>query len=395
MVSAGRESRNLSSLAVLAVKYSPKATAAIVASTYAAVAPFVYLTINAVTRDCALDESCVMCSKCYHATNHIGHNVTFYIAQQSGECCDCGDPEAWRRPIGCRFHPPAAVSSPTPTQSTPKAATRSLQEHPNRAAVPPELWESMSRTVAYALDFLLDTLDFSPDEPSVPRTEEDLKDQPSSDPMTKDLFAVVVWNDEKHTYAELAQLICDTTGRTKEEAAAMVRKLDEHGRDIVEMSTYTARLLEIAQTISQIDLGVTVRRAYDTFREQTTAVIIEWLLDLTRSRLGADTLFLQEVIATQLLAPRRKDISSVLSNQDSTKIVADVKDPARLDWMFLYHTRLWKKPRMNLKEIYVSVLTLSHEHKLAVGRHLTSPSFRKVNSNISSRPFCECISPRY
>ncbi|KAJ7622967.1 hypothetical protein B0H17DRAFT_1219121 [Mycena rosella] len=71
-------------------------------------------------------------------------------ASQLGRCCD-GDDEAWRRPIGCPFHPPA--SSPT---------------YLYRVPVSPELCDTMGRTIGYTLDFILDMLDLSPDEPSVP-----------------------------------------------------------------------------------------------------------------------------------------------------------------------------------------------------------------------------------
>ena len=47
------------------------------------------------------------------------------------------------------------------------------------------LKDSMRRT-AFALDFMLDTLDYSPDEPSVPANEADLRLQPVADPMMKD-----------------------------------------------------------------------------------------------------------------------------------------------------------------------------------------------------------------
>ncbi len=129
-----------------------------------------------------------------------------------------------------------------------------------------------------------------------------------------------------------------------------------------------AKLLETAQLISQIDLGVTLRRVHDHFREQIAAVVIEWLLDLTQCRVLSDNIVIREVIGAELLAPRKKDSSSLTTNQEASKVCAEIKDPARLDWLFLYHTRLWKKPRLNLKQIYLSVLTLSHEHKLAVGR---------------------------
>lgn len=226
----------------------------------------------------------------------------------------------------------------------------------------------MSRTVAYALDFILDTLDFSPDEALAPQTEETLRSQPTADPLVKDLFTVIVWNDEKHAFDEVIRHIQETCNCTYDEAASHTSRLDENGRVIVQMAPYSSRLLEIAQSIARIELGVTVRRVHDTFREQISSVLIDWLLDLTRCRLGSDTLIIREIIAAELLSPRRRDTSSIIANHAAAKIIDDVKEPSRLDWLFVYHTRLWKKPRLNLKEIYVSVLTLSHEHKVAVGK---------------------------
>jgi len=231
----------------------------------------------------------------------------------------------------------------------------------------------MSRTIGYALDFILDTLDYSPDEPSVPTNEEELRAQPSADPMVKDQYCVIVWNDDKHSFDELMLLVCESTIWQLAEASDIAHRIDEFGREVVDMNTNVTRLLEVAQTISHIDLGVTIRRAYDTFREQVTAVIIEWLLDLTRSRLGTDTLVLREIIAAELLAPRRRDSGSL--NALATQAISDIRDHSRLNWMFLYHTKLWKKPRLSLKEIYASVLTLSREHKLAVGALSVSHSF--------------------
>lgn len=325
-------------------------------------------------KDCALDDSCVLCARCFHATSHEGHNVTFYIAQQSGGCCDCGDQEAWRSSLGCRYHPPATESNPGP-ERTPKAAPRVLDvssDSPSRAGVPPELLDSMSRTVAYTLDFILDTLDYSPDETFLPTSEEALVEQVTADPLRKDLYTVVVWNDDKHSFDEVIRHLADTCGCSYEEAARMTSKIDEHGRDIVEMNNYSPRLLEIASAIAKIDLGVTVRRAYDSFREQIASVLIEWLLDLTKCRLLSDTNIIREVIATEFFNPRRKDISALLQIEECAKVLQEINNPSRLDWMFLYHTRLWKKPRLSLKEIYVSILTLSHDHKIKLATHFAN-----------------------
>jgi E3 ubiquitin-protein ligase UBR1 len=119
-------------------------------------------------RDCALDDSCVLCSWCFHATDHTTHNVSFFIAQQSGGCCYCGDEEAWRIPIGCPFHPQSPHSTEmteTRLHAAPKAIHRAplgheippVKNYPHRFSVPPDLREIMARTVGYALDFTLDT----------------------------------------------------------------------------------------------------------------------------------------------------------------------------------------------------------------------------------------------
>ncbi|KAF8879924.1 hypothetical protein BD779DRAFT_1550399 [Infundibulicybe gibba] len=311
------------------------------------------------SRDCALDDSCVMCSRCFHATDHSDHN------------------EAWRSPLECTFHP--IFKSPTPKPPTKPLSDEipPVKNYPHRVSVPPELNEIMHRTIGYALDFLLDTLDYSPDEPSVPANEADLRLQASADPMMKDQYCVVLWNDEKHSFDEVITLLCDATGRTREDASTVVHRIDEQGREIIEMNTNVARLLEMAQSITQIDLGVTIRRAYDTFREQVAAVIIEWLLDLTRSRLGTDTLILREVMAAELLSPRKRESGSY--NQ-SIQAIPEVPSPTRLDMMFLYHTRLWKKPRLSLKEIYASVISLSRDHKLAIAGHFANVYHRVIDA---------------
>jgi hypothetical protein len=56
-------------------------------------------------RDWALDDSCVLQLPRFHASDQAEHSVLFYLTQQVGRCCDCGDPKPWRRPIQRRFHP--------------------------------------------------------------------------------------------------------------------------------------------------------------------------------------------------------------------------------------------------------------------------------------------------
>ena len=120
----------------------------------------------------------------------------------------------------------------------------------------------------YALDFLLGTLDYSPDEPLVPANEADLHLQPSGDLMLKDQYCVIIWNDDKHSIKEVAQLIHDSTGQSLDEAHQIVLRIDKDGCDLVDMNSNIPRLLKITHTISQVDFRVTICGAYDTFQEQ-------------------------------------------------------------------------------------------------------------------------------
>ena len=323
--------------------------------------------IYTLIRDCALDDSCVMCAPCFRATNHDNHTVTFYIAQQSGGCCDCGDVEAWRYPIGCPLH--CSINDSTYESKTGDIDLRTARENPSRRGIPPELWDSMSRTIAYALEYVLHTLEFSPDDCTVPVSEKELKDQPTADPNVRDIFATIVWNDEKHSFDEVTRHLCDTVGRSNENATAIVDAIDEQGREVVDIRAYESQVLDVAHAIARIDIGVTVKRAYDTFREQVSDTIIEWLLDLTRCRVGTDGPLLREIIAAELFAVRKRDLvamaMSVVSPGDNGPL-SEFENPSRLDWLFVFHSRLWKRPRLYLKELYVSVLTLSNAHRLAV-----------------------------
>ena len=71
-----------------------------------------------------------------------------------------------------------------------------MKGYADRASVPEELRESMSKTVGYAIDYILDTLDYSPEVTGAPPKEEFLWKQPTGDPMMmKDQFCIVLWND--------------------------------------------------------------------------------------------------------------------------------------------------------------------------------------------------------
>lgn len=83
-----------------------------------------------VHRNCALDETCVFCSRCFHATDHEGHDTSFSIASGHGGCCDCGDPEAWKVPLYCKYHSLHPTTSAMDLDDQPPASEAPLEHTP-------------------------------------------------------------------------------------------------------------------------------------------------------------------------------------------------------------------------------------------------------------------------
>ena len=65
----------------------------------------------------------------------------------------------------------------------------------------------------------------------------------------------------------------------------------------------------VTHAIVRIDImiSITVKRAYNMFREQVSDTIIKWLLDLTRCWVGTSGPLLHEVIVAELFATRKRD----------------------------------------------------------------------------------------
>ncbi|SCU82921.1 LAME_0C03356g1_1 [Lachancea meyersii CBS 8951] len=54
-------------------------------------------------KECSFDDTCVLCIHCFNPEDHQGHHVyTSICSPLNSGICDCGDSEAWNRPLHCR-----------------------------------------------------------------------------------------------------------------------------------------------------------------------------------------------------------------------------------------------------------------------------------------------------
>ncbi|BFZ64949.1 E3 ubiquitin-protein ligase ubr1 [Saitoella coloradoensis] len=261
-------------------------------------------------RNCGLDDTCVMCSKCFHASDHTGHDTSLSVNGGSGGCCDCGDLEAWKQPLKCAIH--SADVEPTPSEEVADPMAK------DPTPIPDELKDAIRRTIGQALDFMLDVISCSPENLRLKRNDKDVMTDETSSRLFEDvyprsspgdpteeqdgqeLWAVVLWNDESHTFMEVIEQVSRATGKGRAFGQDVANKVDNIGRETVEISSALPHCMKVASVIEQIRLAVTVRSARDVFREEMCGVIVEWLKDIAGCKVGDDDNILREIICEEL-----------------------------------------------------------------------------------------------
>lgn len=281
-------------------------------------------------RNCGTDETCVMCQKCYRASNHEGHDIVMSINGGSGGCCDCGDQEAWKLEFRCRYH-----YSETPADSV-------LQP-----AVPDEMEARLRQTISQILDFFLDVMSHAKDSAKPPQLDDDTS--PELDVVRSRLTGVnydgalesaievswstVLWNDEKHNFDEVIDIVKRACKIPIAQARKVASAVDSYGRSTV----YTGELkeaLRIAEFLARIRLGVTVRCARDVFREDMVEVLINFLQDIAHLTLNlsdgtSNSDLIRVLICEEMCKPWQQGVRpyvAVSAGDESALPIADSED---------------------------------------------------------------------
>ncbi|KAF2876772.1 hypothetical protein BDV95DRAFT_483388 [Massariosphaeria phaeospora] len=257
-------------------------------------------------KTCTTDETCVLCARCFDASDHEGHQVYVTVSPGNSGCCDCGDDEAWVRPVHCNIH-----------TCSPAAGSKSAGKAKQGSSLPDELVESIRMTIARALDYLIDVFSCSPEQLRLPKTEESiLHDERTSRlaakwygsgdvPEPGQKFALVLWNDEKHTVNDVRDQVARACKQKMAFGLAKAHEVNDVGRSAIVYKAEIKDLLRMAKIIEDIKLTVTIRSARDTFREQMGGAIVEWISDIAGCSVGDDNQILRRTICEELLKPWR------------------------------------------------------------------------------------------
>ncbi|WPH00160.1 e3 ubiquitin-protein ligase ubr11 [Acrodontium crateriforme] len=262
-------------------------------------------------KTCSVDDTCLLCARCYEASDHEGHIVFISVSTGNSGMCDCGDPEAWRRPVHCSIHTADEQDSTTgqPSKDKDKASTEPLGSQ-----LPPELVRSIRSTISKAMDYVCDVFSCSPEQLRLPKTKESIeKDErtsrlagPIEEPVDPEPeYVLILWNDEKHSVDDVQNQVARACAQTKSFGLRKAQEVDDVGRSCVHYSRDLSTLLKMASIIEQIKVTVTIRSARDTFREQMCATIIDWIKDISGCVVGPEAHLLKNIVCEELFNPWR------------------------------------------------------------------------------------------
>ena len=274
-------------------------------------------------KTCAADETCVLCARCFEASDHEGHMVFISVSPGNSGCCDCGDAEAWKKQVPCTIH--SADIEGGEAQHGKDSGKGKMPAY--GSDLPVDLVESIRMTIARVVDYLCDVFSCSPEQLRLPKTAESIERDErmsrlggiyGSEPMDEETeYALVLWNDEKHTVHDVENQVARACKQTKRFGYAKAMEVNDIGRSIIDFSTDVAELLRKAEIIERLKVTVTIRSSRDTFREQMCETIIDWISDISGCAVGSDAYILRNVVCEELLSPWRTGSSAI--NRDIGK----------------------------------------------------------------------------
>lgn len=142
--------------------------------------------------DCALDSTCVMCERCFVYDVHKDHNYWYTVcSDDSGGSCDCGEEDSWKTDLHCPHHAPVTDNS--------------------------DAFNFSKKGEAYVMDFLDGAVE------AIKSFTVRVCDPPLDELDSK---VIILYNDEKHSFAEVIVILSEELSIDREAASAYAIQVD-------------------------------------------------------------------------------------------------------------------------------------------------------------------------
>ncbi|OAA79466.1 RING finger domain containing protein [Akanthomyces lecanii RCEF 1005] len=179
---------------------------------------------------------------------------------------------------------------------------------------------SIQMTIGRSFDYICDVISCSPEQLRQAKTKESIeKDEEVSRLSSSyynstaeqcDEYALILWNDEKHTVQEVEDQVARACRKTRRQASRDAWETDSMGRSLLTYSRDIKELLQMSRILEAIRITVTIRSARDTFREQMCGALIEWLGDISGCSVGPDHYILRNTVCEEVMKPWKQGSSA-------------------------------------------------------------------------------------
>lgn len=167
-------------------------------------------------------------------------------------------------------------------------------------------------------------------------------------------FSLLLWNDENHDFPTVIHMVARTMGRSAAEGKGVAERVDRHGREVLRTDTSVPDLLLAALKFAQIELGVSIRPAYDVFGEDVAFMLWRHLKDLCSASLFLPCaipppMLWRTIVTNQLMQPWQHLYP--IAQPRMTSAYFNPNDLTKLDGLLVLESKLPKQARIELKDL--------------------------------------------
>ncbi|XP_066593276.1 E3 ubiquitin-protein ligase UBR2 [Prorops nasuta] len=285
-------------------------------------------------RECSIDLTCVLCVECFKQSAHRNHKYKMGTSNGGG-CCDCGDPEAWKKEPSCTVH----LAGTQAKESDEKKLPVDVAE---RARV------TFEAVLKYAYDLL--SLEHCPDLP--PDLTEKEKN-PLSTLILPDTYCTVLFNDETHTFEQVINTLTRVIRCSQRDAIEYVTNIDREGRAVVKCSNFQhchdlrSDIEKFTSRHNNRPLKVLVIHAHVVAHQAFAMKLLNWLQQFIITCEGFRIIFTKVALHTEF------------------------QGMSIVDGILIRDSQLWKSARAAWHRLFISGMLMEYESKKALATVFT------------------------
>lgn len=271
-------------------------------------------------RECGMDPTCVLCVHCFKQSTHRHHKYKMSTSQGGG-CCDCGDPEAWKKDAYCESHL-AGLEKAKAEEANPGPGLS--KEVLSAAAI---IQEAVLDFAAYSLEIDSNATIVDSDE---------------------DIYCTVLYNDETHVLEQVIQNLQKTIKCTPKDALDYVTRIDHEGRAMVKCSSF-----DVCNRL-KLDVEKHSMRSVMQQKGQPLRVAI-----LHKKAIAYQQFALQSLTWMQGFLMHHPDLRTVFKDL----VVSPMNGRFNIKHILMNDHRLWKTARLAWHKLLIAGMLMEYDNK--------------------------------